>query len=79
MKNNRLEICLGAIASAKVAGLGLGFLLCAGLAVTRVGAATQTQDQLPPTVATFSILGYDPETDEVGELSSRACLRSPAC
>lgn len=46
-------------------GLGLG-ILCAGLAVTRAGAVVHAQERLPPTVATFSILGYDPDTGEVG-------------
>ena len=35
-------------------------------ALASVPARAQAQDQLPPTVATFSILGYDPETGEVG-------------
>ena len=39
------------------------------LIVTSLGVAAvvaQSQEQLPPTVATFSILGFDPETGEVG-------------
>ena len=35
-------------------------------ALASVPARAQAQDQLPPTVATFSILAYDPETGEVG-------------
>lgn len=30
------------------------------------GVSAQSQDPLPPAVATFSILGFDPETGEVG-------------
>ena len=36
----------------------------AGLGLTAIAA--QPQEPLPPTVATFSILGFDPETGEVG-------------
>src|SRR5688500_6488637 len=39
-------------------------LLVAGLGVAAVRA--QLQGPLPPPVATFSILGFDPETGEVG-------------
>ena len=35
-------------------------------ALVSVVIPVRAQEQLPPTVATFSILGYDPETGEVG-------------
>ena len=39
------------------------------------GIAAQSPDQLPDPVATFSILGYDPETGEVGgAVAARAFL-----
>ena len=41
--------------------VGLGLVVAPGFSRTVLA-----QDQLPPTVATFSILGYDPETGEVG-------------
>src|SRR5688572_29542981 len=39
-------------------------LMVASLALAAVRA--QSQEPLPPAVATFSILGFDPETGEVG-------------
>jgi uncharacterized Ntn-hydrolase superfamily protein len=45
----------------RVGLVGLAFVVASGL-----GRTVLAQDQLPPTVATFSILGYDPETGEVG-------------
>ena len=66
MRMNRLGACLATVASAKVAGLGLVLFLCAGVGSARVGSVVHAQEQLPPTVATFSILGFDPETGEVG-------------
>jgi uncharacterized Ntn-hydrolase superfamily protein len=39
-------------------------LIVASLGLAAVAA--QSQDPLPPTVATFSILGFDPDTGEVG-------------
>jgi uncharacterized Ntn-hydrolase superfamily protein len=44
-------------------GLGLGVVL---LACSALVAGQQAKDDLPPSVHTFSILGYDPETGEVG-------------
>ncbi len=47
----------------RVGRVGIALLV----AVTGVvNIAAQTQEPLPPTVATFSILGFDPETGEVG-------------
>ena len=47
-----------------VLGLGLCLLLVGGASgFSRIVSA---QQELPPHVATFSILGYDPETGEVG-------------
>jgi uncharacterized Ntn-hydrolase superfamily protein len=51
-------------------GLGLGALIVASLSI--INGQTQSRDPhelsdgLPPPVATFSILGYDPDTGEVG-------------
>jgi uncharacterized Ntn-hydrolase superfamily protein len=52
----------------RIVGL-VGRVGLAGLALFVASGFSRTvlaQDQLPPTVATFSILGYDPETGEVG-------------
>ena len=46
-------------------GLGLGALMLVAFAGSPFGAAAEPQDPFGP-VATFSILGYDPETGEVG-------------
>lgn len=56
MRINGLEAC----------GVGLGLCLVAAVAFVHVGSVVHAQEQLPPTVATFSILGYDPESGEVG-------------
>ena len=53
-----LGACVGADALAKAAGLGVILLT-----LTIVPVA---QEQMPDPVATFSILGFDPETGEVG-------------
>ena len=49
-------------------GLGLGMVLMT-LAISiglGLGSAATAQEQMPDPVATFSILGFDPETGEVG-------------
>lgn len=51
-------------------GLGLGVCILASLSIANGQQQPidphQSNDGLPPPVATFSILGYDPETGEVG-------------
>jgi uncharacterized Ntn-hydrolase superfamily protein len=49
-------------------GLGLGVLIVCGmtLAAAQQKDSHASADGLPPPVATFSILGYDPDTGEVG-------------
>jgi uncharacterized Ntn-hydrolase superfamily protein len=59
-----LETCLAVAASAKAAGSALGLL--AALVVLVSPTVAQEKDTLSAPVATFSILGYDPETGEVG-------------
>ncbi len=44
----------------------VGLVWLALVVASGVSRTVLAQDQLPPTVATFSILGYDPETGEVG-------------
>ena len=56
-----LGACLGARALAKAAGLGLGLL-----ALVTGSGFVAAQEPMPDPVATFSILGFDPETGEVG-------------
>ncbi|HEX7284290.1 MAG TPA: DUF1028 domain-containing protein [Vicinamibacterales bacterium] len=59
-----VETCLAVVASAKAAGSALGLL--AALVVLVSPTVAQEKDTLSGPVATFSILGYDPETGEVG-------------
>jgi uncharacterized Ntn-hydrolase superfamily protein len=48
-------------------GLGLGVLLAIAVVIPTIAQQKHSTDpDMPPPVATFSILGYDPETGEVG-------------